>query len=735
MRNALTLGMGWLVVGMGIVACTTSKAGGTPDAATGGTGAVGNQGTQAVAVAGQPDAAREAFHFQPRVHEPHPMPAVAPLPPLPAMPRFVDGAARCFPRQPDYYGYGPQKRPSQTRMSASSGYGGLGASGTGSGGGGRLGGSHSAPKAAAGAADANSAPATAQAAPAAEAKRKDDSYGVPASRPASPAPSPAATTAPGTAPPQDRARYEAKGESERDGNYDKRSADEPMPQHYQGRQPDWGAAIYLSNDDTMSLSSAQRVIWAIDHYAPVPASQVRPHELLNYFSFQTQPVALDHDFSVLPNIAPSTEDPNLLTLSLSVQGRPLTQSSRRNANLAYVIDRSGSMAAEGRMEYLKRGLLRSLRELKMGDVVHLVLFDTNSCDLAQNFVVGRDSMARMEQLIGQIQPLGSTNLHDGLTQGYAAVDRTYQPTYTNRVVLVTDAIANTGVTDENLISMVGKHYDERKVRLSGVGVGSDFNDSLLDGLTERGKGAYVFLGSEAEVDAVFGNRFVSLIETIATDVHFRLHLPPSLAMQTFYGEEASTSKERVQSIHYFANTSQLFLSDLISRDRALPARDDLMLTIEYQDPESGAARVEEFAWNLGAIAGRAPNLDKGMLLNVFARELASISERPVPGGYYERAGGWNDSSAAQRCYQVRSDLERLGAGLTRDPEVQRVRGLWDRVCSRYVPVQPVYQPPVYRNPQPEPRPPTTQPPTEWPAQPPTRNNDYAPPSGWPSASK
>src|SRR5690606_37286877 len=124
----------------------------------------------------------------------------------------------------------------------------------------------------------------------------------------------------------------------------------------------------------------------------------------------------------------------------------------------------------------------------------------------------------------------STNLHDGLVRGYEVANQAYQPTYTNRVVLITDALTNTGVTDQSLISVVGKHYDARRIRLSGVGVGSEFNDALLDELTERGRGAYVFLGSEAEVDAVFGSRFTSLIETIANDVHFKLSLPPSLAM-------------------------------------------------------------------------------------------------------------------------------------------------------------------------------------------------------------
>src|SRR5688572_16469374 len=406
---------------------------------------------------------------------------------------------------------------------------------------------------------------------------------------------------------------DARGESPADSNWF--APNRPSPDGF-------GQPVYLSNDDTMSLSSAQRVIWAIERFAPIPREHVRPHELLNYFSFQTQPVAHDHDFSVMANIAQL--DGQQARLALSIQGRPLTRSDRRNVNLAYVVDRSGSMDAEGRMEYLKQGLLRSLDELKHGDIVHVTLFDTTVCQLAENFVVGRDDLSRLRASISRIVPEGSTNLHDGLVQGYEVADRAYQPGYSNRVVMITDAEANTGVTDQAMIATVGQHYDARRIRLSGIGVGSTFNDSLLDQLTERGRGAYVYLGSPSEVDAVFGQRFVSLVETIAGDVHFQLHLPPSLAMGTFYGEEASTIKERVQAVHYFANTSQLFLSDLKMQGGGVPVQDDIMLSIEYEDPESGRARVEEFSFRLGDVVGRAPNLDKASYVDAFARSLQSL---------------------------------------------------------------------------------------------------------------
>ncbi|MBX7077671.1 MAG: VWA domain-containing protein [Nannocystaceae bacterium] len=447
---------------------------------------------------------------------------------------------------------------------------------------------------------------------------------------------------------------------------------------------DWGRATYLSNDDSMSLSSAQRVIFAIDRFLPLPLQHIRPHELLNYFSFATAPVPETDDFSVAAEIAPDPAKPGIYNLALAVAGRPLDRESRRNTALTFVIDRSGSMADEGRMEFLRRGLNRMLDELKNGDMVHLVLFDDQVCTPIENFVVGRDPRRMLEAAIEKIQPRGSTDVHLGLQTGYDIADRTFVANASNRVVLVTDALANTGVTDEESIALIGHHYDTRRIRLSGIGVGTEFNDSLLDRLTERGHGAYVFLGSPSEVDAVFGNRFVSLIETVANDVHFQLQLPPSLRMNVFYGEESSSVKEDVQAIHYFANTSQLFLSDLMARGGQLRPQDSVMLTVEYEDPETGDAMVEEFAFNLGEITNaEGKNVRKGRMLIHFIDGLAAMAARPLPSSWSQARESWQDPDAFAQCEQGRGELQQLATGIDGDPEVQRVRGLWDRFCSRF----------------------------------------------------
>ncbi|MBZ5711546.1 vWA domain-containing protein [Nannocystis pusilla] len=457
---------------------------------------------------------------------------------------------------------------------------------------------------------------------------------------------------------------------------------EPMPQPDAEQYSDWGQATYLSNDDTMSLSSAQRVIFAIDKFLPVPLEHIRPHELLNYFSFETAEVAATDDFSVLPEIAKDPKQEGIYNLALAIRGRPVDKQARRNGNLTFVVDRSGSMSDEGRMDYLKRGMRRMIGELKTGDLVNVVLFDHEVCVPLENFVVGRDKPETLERAIDKMRPRGSTDVHAGLTRGYELADRGYQPTYNNRVVLVTDALANTGNTDPRTMAMVARYYDERKIRLSGVGVGTEFNDALLDKLTERGKGAYVFLGSEAEVDAVFGPRFISLLETTAMDVHFQLHLPPSLRMNVFYGEESSAVKEDVQAIHYFANTSQLFLSDVMARGGRLRPQDQIMLTIEYEDPESGQKMLEERAFSLAEIEREAYNIRKGRLLIAWADRLALMASRPQPIGTRPVAGAWIDADGWQQCEQGKADLRDMSQGMN-DPEVTRVVSLWDKFCARY----------------------------------------------------
>lgn len=394
---------------------------------------------------------------------------------------------------------------------------------------------------------------------------------------------------------------------------------------------DWGATISLSNDDSMSLASAQRLLWAVQNRGPVQTSQIRPHELLNYFSFETAPVAAGDTFSVLA--AAESTAPDTLTVALAVKG---AVPERKPLDLTIVLDRSGSMSAEGRMAYLKRGLERMTENLRPGDRIDLVLFDHEVCSPLENFVVGRDDAAILASTIARLQPRGSTDLDAGLREGYRIANARGGAEVqgrNRRMLLISDALLNSGDIDPDTVSEVGRAYEQAGVRLTAVGVGRDFNDRVLDMLSEKGKGAYVYLGSEAVVDRVFGVGFESLTRTIAHDVRFSLDLPPSLAMKRFYGEESSTDPEDVQPIHYYAGTTQLFLQDLQVRGGAVVASDPVVLTVEFTDADTGLRRTQRFTSTVGQLLRSDPrNLRKGRALMAWTDLLLARSLGNQPCG-------------------------------------------------------------------------------------------------------
>jgi len=439
--------------------------------------------------------------------------------------------------------------------------------------------------------------------------------------------------------------------------------------------------VYLSNDDSMSLASAQRLLYAINNFLPIYREEIRPHEFLNYFHFKTYPVVPGQTFTVRAQLAPREKGE---TLALAVQGKTMTNEERRPAVLTFIVDKSGSMAAEGKMAYLKEGLALLKSQLKNGDVVNVVEFDHETCNAMEGFVVGRDGMEGYDRTVSELEPRGSTDLHDGLVEGYKLADRFYDPAKINRVVLITDAIANTGELSPDLMASIGKYYDTKQIALSGIGLGLDFNDELLNTLTEKGKGAYLYLGLREALPRVFGGDFVSLLDTVARDVHFKAIFPKNVKLDVFYGEEVSTEKDKVQPIHYFANTAQLFLLDLLGQGTA---EDSYGVQIEYTDPLSNQVKTENFSASAASLRGAGQeNVAKGRLLMAFADLLDKTSlpgSRPYAGWYAKaEPTGSQKAVGKQACAQAQTamaDQSRIYS----DQETSYVVDLANKYCARF----------------------------------------------------
>jgi len=205
----------------------------------------------------------------------------------------------------------------------------------------------------------------------------------------------------------------------------------------------------------------------------------------------------------------------------------------RPLNLALVIDKSGSMAESDKMSRVKESLRTLVGKLRPDDIVSIVVFDTEAEVLFPASRIGDGYELR--RAIDCIEPDGSTNLHSGLMLGYREALKNFRKDSTNRVILLTDGIANVGTIDPKKIAAESSEFNGQGLDLSTIGVGLDLNNELLRTLAKSGRGLYHFVSDYQDIEKVFVNEVQSLISQVAKRVEVSVDYDPNLQVEKIYG--------------------------------------------------------------------------------------------------------------------------------------------------------------------------------------------------------
>jgi Ca-activated chloride channel family protein len=211
-----------------------------------------------------------------------------------------------------------------------------------------------------------------------------------------------------------------------------------------------------------------------------------------------------------------------LQISMTTPIDPATL-ERLPMNMVVVVDRSGSMAADGRMEKVKQGLHLLVDSLLPGDRLALVQFD-DRVDVLANL----DAEPNLDALHAQVSamyPRGSTNIYGGLDAGFAIAANAWSAERQNRVILLSDGLATAGITDQAQIIDMADGYLADGMSLTTIGVGLEFDVNLMRGLAEHGAGNFYFLEDAAAVEEVFTDELAYALTTLALDV--RIHAIPA----------------------------------------------------------------------------------------------------------------------------------------------------------------------------------------------------------------
>lgn len=207
----------------------------------------------------------------------------------------------------------------------------------------------------------------------------------------------------------------------------------------------------------------------------------------------------------------------------------------RPLNLALVIDKSGSMADADKMSRVKAALLTLVAQLRETDVLSIVIFDSDAEVLMPARPLGNREYVK--RLIRGIEPGSSTNIHAGLMLGYQEALKNYDRDSTNRVILLTDGIANTGVTEPGQIALESLSYNDRGIDLSTIGVGLDLNKDLLRQLAKSGRGLFHFVADAEDIEKVFLKEVQSLVSPVASEPNLEIDYDSGLELVQIYGYE------------------------------------------------------------------------------------------------------------------------------------------------------------------------------------------------------
>jgi Ca-activated chloride channel family protein len=192
---------------------------------------------------------------------------------------------------------------------------------------------------------------------------------------------------------------------------------------------------------------------------------------------------------------------------------PEPDRSRQPMNIAVVLDRSGSMDEERKMDNAKQAITMLVDQLSSDDYLSLIIYDDRVETIYPSQHVRDRSVLR--RLIEDIYPRGATNLGGGLQEGYRQLDRNYRQEYVNRVILLSDGLANRGITDPAQLCRMAEDHRNEGVSLSTIGVGLDYNENLMLGLANHGGGNYSFVESPAQLASVLRHEFQGLCAIVA----------------------------------------------------------------------------------------------------------------------------------------------------------------------------------------------------------------------------
>lgn len=344
--------------------------------------------------------------------------------------------------------------------------------------------------------------------------------------------------------------------------------------------------------------------WIRDGLLPDPDS-VRVEEYVNYFDGGFAPPE-DSTFAVYADGGPTPFwDSRNDILRIGIKAREVPERRRQDVGLTLVVDVSGSMKEQGKLRMVQDALAVLVDELDRFDTVGIVAYNTDARVVLESTPV--DDRDEIMEAIDRLRAGGSTNAEAGLLLGYQLADESFIRDGVNRVILLSDGVANVGNTGpESILGEIGDQA-RRGIDLVTIGVGiSTYNDVLLEQLADQGDGWYAYVDTTDEAERLFRDQLTTSLETVARDVKVQVEFDSDLVEEYrligfenrgLYDEDFRD--DRVDAGDINAGHSVTALYEVALTPDAYRT-DDGFATVRLRWTDADSGRVEEIEGDVNA---------------------------------------------------------------------------------------------------------------------------------------
>lgn len=213
-----------------------------------------------------------------------------------------------------------------------------------------------------------------------------------------------------------------------------------------------------------------------------------------------------------------------------VRGLTIVDTKRPPINLALVVDASGSMDGEP-ITRAREACATLLDALKPDDAVSIVTFGSEARVVVPAIRISTESRARAHEAVKGIKAEGTTDMASGLQVGLGQARTFFAQSGINRIVLLGDGVPN----DPAATLSFADQARNQQIAVTSLGLGIDFDPTLMTSIAQRSGGTYHFIEDAAKVAKVFEQELSKMQRVVVRRAYIEITPGPSVAVHGAIG--------------------------------------------------------------------------------------------------------------------------------------------------------------------------------------------------------